>query len=40
MSDTYNIDYQKHSTFRFNSIDFELNTDFLFQLGVFYRKIT
>ena len=27
MCDTYNWDYLKHSTFRFNVIDFELNTD-------------
>ena len=28
MFDTYNCDYLKHSTFRFNLIDFQLNTDF------------
>ena len=28
MCDTYNCDYLKHSTFRFNLIDFQLNTDF------------
>ena len=27
MCDTYNCDYLKHSTFRFNLIDFRLNTD-------------
>ena len=26
MRDTYNCDYLKHSTFRFNLIDFQLNT--------------
>ena len=29
MCDTYNCDYVKYSTFRFNLIDFQLNTDFL-----------
>ena len=29
MCDTYNCDYLKHSTFRFNSIDLQLNTDVL-----------
>ena len=38
MCDTY--DYLKHSTFRFNLIDFQLNTDFPSQFCVFYRKIT
>ena len=28
MCDTYNCDYLKHSTFRFNLIDFQLSTDF------------
>ena len=28
MCDTYNCDYLKHSTFRFNLVDFQLNTDF------------
>ena len=37
---TYNCDYLKRSTFRFNLIDFQLNTDFLSQFCVFYRKIT
>ena len=40
MSDTYNCDNLKHSTFRFNLIDFQLNTDFPSQFCVFYRKIT
>ena len=40
MCDTYNYDYQKHSTFRFNFIDFQLYIDFPFQFCVFYRKIT
>ena len=29
MCDTYNCDYLKHRTFRFNLINFQLNTDFL-----------
>ena len=32
MCDTYNYDYLKHSTLRFNLIDFQLNTDFSSQL--------
>ena len=40
MCDTYNYDYQKHSTFRFNFIDFQLYIDFSFQFCFFYRKIT
>ena len=40
MCDTYNYDYLKHSILRFNSIDFQLNTDFPSQFCVFYRKIT
>ena len=40
MCDTYNFGYLKHSTLRFNLIDFQLNTDFLSQFCVFYRKIT
>ena len=28
MCDTYNCDYLKHIAFRFNLIDFQLNTDF------------
>ena len=35
MCDTYNCDYLKHSTLRFNLIDFQLNTDFPFQFCVF-----
>ena len=30
MCETYNYDYLKHSTFRFNFIDFQLYIDFLF----------
>ena len=37
---TYNCDYLQHSTFRFNLIDFQLNTDFPSQFCVFYLKIT
>ena len=40
MCDTYNCHYLKHSTFRFNLIDFQLNTDFPSQFCVFYSKIT
>ena len=40
MFDKYNCDYLKHSTFRFNLIDIQLNTDFPSQFCVFYRKIT
>ena len=40
MCDTYNCDYLKHSTFRFNLINFQLNTDFPSQFYVLYRKIT
>ena len=40
MRDTYNCDYLKHSTFRLNLIDFQLNTYFPTQFCVFYRKIT
>ena len=39
MCDTYNCDYLKHSTFRFNLIDFQL-TDFPSQFCVFCRKIS
>ena len=35
MCDTYNCDYLQHSTFRFNLIDFYLNTDFPSQFWVF-----
>ena len=38
MCDTYNIDYLKYSTFRFNLIDFQLNTDFPSQFYVFTVK--
>ena len=40
MCDTYNYNYLKYSTFRFNLIDFQLNTYFPSQFCVFYRKIT
>ena len=40
MCDKYNCDYLQHSTFCFNSIDFQLNTDVPSQFCVFYRKIT
>ena len=40
MCDTYNCDYLQHSTFRFNSIAFQLDTDFPSQFCVFYRKST
>ena len=36
MCDTYNCDYLKHSTLRFNLIDFQLNTDFPSQFYVFF----
>ena len=39
MPDTYNCDYLKHCTFRFNLIDFQLNTDFPSQFCVFYREV-
>ena len=38
MCDTYNCDYLKHSTLRFNLINFQLNTDFPSQFCIFYRK--
>ena len=38
MCDTYNCDYPKHSTFRFNLIDFQLNTDFLPNFAFFTVK--
>ena len=38
MCDTYNCDYLRYSTFRFNLIDFQLNTEFPSQFCVFYRK--
>ena len=40
MCDLYYCDYLQHSTFCFNMIDFQLNTDFPFQFCVFYRKVT
>ena len=40
MCDTYNCDYLKRNTYRFNLIDFQLNADFPSQFCVFYRKIT
>ena len=36
MCDTYNCYYLKHSTFRFNLIDFQLNTNFPSQFCVFF----
>ena len=38
MCDTYNCDYLKYSTFRFNLIDFQLNADFPFQFAFFTVK--
>ena len=38
MCDTYNCDYLKHSIFRFNLIDFQLNTDFPSQFASFTVK--
>ena len=38
MCDTYNCDYLKHNTLRFNLINFQLNTDFPFQFCVFTAK--
>ena len=38
MCDTYNCDYLKLSTFHFNLIDFQLNTDFPSQFCVFIVK--
>ena len=38
MCDTYNGDYLQHNTFRFNLIDFQLNTDFPSQFCVFTVK--
>ena len=35
MCDIYNCDYLKHNTFRFNLIDFQLNTDFPSQFCIF-----
>ena len=39
MCDTYNCDYLKHSTLRFNLIDFQLNTDFPSQFAFFTAKL-
>ena len=36
MCGTYNCDYLKHNTFRFNLIDFQLNTDFPSQFCIFF----
>ena len=38
MCDTYTCGYLKHSIFRFNSIDFQLNTDFPSQFCVLTVK--
>ena len=38
MCDTYNCDYLKHSTFRFNLFNFQLNTDFLLNFACFTVK--
>ena len=38
MCDTINCDYLKHSTFHFNLIEFQLNTDFPSQFCVFTVK--
>ena len=38
MCGTYDCDYLKHSTLRFNLIDFQLNTDFSSQFCVFILK--
>ena len=38
MCDTYNCDYLKHRTFRFNLIVFQLDTDFPSQFCVFTVK--
>ena len=38
MCDTYNCDYLEYSTFCFNLIDFQLNTDFPSQFCVFLRQ--
>ena len=40
MCGTCICDYLKHSIFRFNLLNFQLNTDFPSQFFVFYRKIT
>ena len=38
MCDTYNCNYLKHSTFRFNLIDFQFNIDLVSQFWVFTVK--
>ena len=38
MCDIYNCNYLQHSAFRFNLIDFQLNTDFPSQFCVFTLK--
>ena len=38
MYDTYDCDYLKHSTFRFDLIDFQLNADFPSQFCIFTAK--
>ena len=38
MCDTYDCDYLKHSTFRFNLVVFQLDTDFPSQFCVFTVK--
>ena len=38
MCNTYNCEYLQHSTFRFNLIDFQLNTDFPSQFCGFLPK--
>ena len=38
MCDTYNYDYLKYNTFRFNFIDFQLYIDFPFKFCVFTVK--
>ena len=38
MYDIYNCNYLRHSTFSFNLIDFQLNTDFPSQICVFSVK--
>ena len=40
MCDTNNCGYQQQNTFRFNLIDFQLNTDFPSQFYIFNLKIT
>ena len=39
MFDTYNCDYLKYSTFHFNLIDFQLNTDFPSQFFFFFFTV-